>query len=205
MGARGTAPSPSGAEAAAPARGGPWQTGAVAGATGVRLAAAPAVMALCLAADYLAALLVFAVAAATDYLDGYLARRWRVTTATGSFLDTTADKLLVTAALVALVAVGRASPWAAAAIVGREVMILGLRAAVASHGVVVVASQLGRIKATMQFVAVAASLYAAGPALGPLPLYQWLMWLAVALTLLSAADYLRRFSGVAAGRTGAPG
>ncbi len=207
MGARGTAPSPSGAGAAAPAapaRGGPWQTGAVAGATGLRLVAAPAVMALCLAADYLAALLVFALAAATDYLDGYLARRWRVTTATGSFLDTTADKLLVTAALVALVAVDRASPWAAAAIVGREVMILGLRAAAASHGVVVVASQLGRVKATVQFVAVAASLYAVGPALGPLPLYQWLMWLAVALTLLSAADYLRRFSGVATGRAEAP-
>ena len=86
MGARGPAPNPSGAGAApaAPTRGGPWQTGAVAGATGLRLAAAPAVMALCLAADYLPALLVFVAAAATDYLDGYLARRWRVTTATGT-------------------------------------------------------------------------------------------------------------------------
>ena len=190
-----------GAAGGAP-RGGPWQTGAVAAATGLRLAAAPAVMALCLAADFLPALAVFALAAATDYLDGYLARRWRVTTTTGSFLDTTADKLLVTAALVALVAVGRASPWAAAAIVGREVMILGLRAAAAANGVVVVASQLGRVKATLQFLAVAAALYALGPQLGPLPLYQWLMWLAVALTLISAADYLGRFAGVAAGRPG---
>ncbi len=191
-----------GAPRPGPARGGPWQTGMVAGTTGLRLVAAPAVMALVLVGAELAAAVVFLVAAATDYLDGYLARRWRVTTATGSFLDTTADKLLVTAALMALVAVDRASAWAALAIVGRELLILGLRAAAAAQGVVIVASQLGRIKAALQFVAVAASMLAVGPLLGPLPLYQWLMWVAVAFTLISAVDYLHRFTATATGRSG---
>lgn len=173
-------------------------------ATGIRLAAAPAVLALALSRNEAAAAAVFLIAAATDYLDGYLARRWRVTTATGSFLDTTADKLLVTAALVALVAVGHASPWAALAIVGREILILGLRAAAASQGVLIQASQLGRLKATLQFVAVGASLLALGPLLGPLHLYEWLMWAAVAITLASAADYLSRYAGAATGRKAPP-
>jgi hypothetical protein len=76
---------------------------------------------------YTAAAVVFAVAASTDFVDGYLARRWAVTTKLGSFLDTTADKLLVSGALIALVDVRRASAWIAAIIVGRELLILGLR------------------------------------------------------------------------------
>ncbi len=95
-----------------------------------RILAVPAVMALILAGPnnksaYTAAAIVFAVAASTDFVDGYLARRWAVTTKLGSFLDTTADKLLVSGALIALVDVNRASPWIAAIIVGRELLILG--------------------------------------------------------------------------------
>ena len=79
---------------------------------------------------------LFAFAAATDWVDGYLARRWEVTTKLGSFLDTTADKLLVTGVLIALVAVERASPWVAIIIIGRELMVLGLRGVIAAerHG-----------------------------------------------------------------------
>jgi len=81
--------------------------------TCARILAVPAVMALILAGPdhdsaYTAAAVVFAVAASTDFVDGYLARRWSVTTKLGSFLDTTADKLLVSGALIALVDVGRA-------------------------------------------------------------------------------------------------
>ena len=125
----------------------------LAAGTSVRILLAPVVMALVLAGSDTAAAAVFFVAAATDWIDGRLARRWGVTTRLGAFLDTTADKLLVTTALVALVAVDRASPWIALVIIGREFTILGLRAAVASGGAHLETSMLGKWKATIQFAA----------------------------------------------------
>ena len=125
----------------------------LAAGTGVRILLAPVVMALVLDGSDTAAAAVFFVAAATDWIDGRLARRWGVTTRLGAFLDTTADKLLVTTALVALVAVDRASPWIALVIIGREFTILGLRAAVASGGAHLETSMLGKWKATIQFAA----------------------------------------------------
>jgi len=183
------------------ARGGPWQTGMVATATGLRLVLAPVVMGLLMAGwDPLAGAL-FAVAALTDYLDGYFARRWRVSTATGSFLDTTADKVLVTAALIALVAISRTSAWAALIIVGREMVIMGLRGSAAAQGVVIVASQLGRVKAATQFLAILLSILNVGFLLGPMGIDQWVMVVAVLITLGSGIDYLVRFSRVAVGRS----
>ena len=186
----------------AEARGGAWQTGLVAGATGLRLVLAPVVMGLLMAGLDVAAGVLFAVAALTDYLDGYLARRWRVSTATGSFLDTTADKVLVTAALIALVAVSRTSAWAALVIVGRELVIMGLRGSAAAQGVLIVASQLGRVKAATQFVAILLSVLDVGFRLGPMGIDQWVMLVAVLVTLGSGIDYLVRFSKVVIGRAG---
>src|ERR687885_121210 len=97
-------------------------------------------------ADTAAATVLFAAAAIPDFLDGYPPRRWRVTTTLGSFLDTTADKLLVTGVLVALVAAERASPWIATIIVGRELMIMGLRGVVAADGTVMAPSIWGKLK-----------------------------------------------------------
>jgi len=183
-------------------RGGPWQTGLVAGATGVRLVLAPVVMGLTMAHQELAAGVVFAVAALTDYLDGYLARRWRVSTATGSFLDTTADKVLVTAALIGLVAISRTSPWAALVIVGREMVILGLRGSSAMQGILIVASPLGRVKAGVQFVAILVSLLNFSHRLGPIGLDQWVMLAAVVITFASGVDYLARFSRASLSKSG---
>ena len=106
----------------------------------VRVVLVPVVMALVLAnagrgVDEAAAAL-FAIAAVTDTLDGYLARRWQLTSTLGSFLDTTADKLLTSGTLVALVSVGRASAWIATIIIGRELLIMGLRGLIAADGVV---------------------------------------------------------------------
>lgn len=130
----------------------------LAAGTSIRIVVLPAVMALVLHGDdesaETAAAVLFAVAALTDFVDGYLARRWDMTTSLGSFLDTTADKLLVSGTLVALVGVDRASPWLVALIVGRELVILGLRAAVATGGIVVQPSMLGKIKASIQFLAI---------------------------------------------------
>jgi CDP-diacylglycerol--glycerol-3-phosphate 3-phosphatidyltransferase len=170
------------------------RTTVVAGATGLRLVLTPVVVWLVLGDHDVGAALAFAVAAATDYLDGYLARRWQVTTATGSFLDTTADKVLVTGALVALLGVGRASAWAVLIIIARELTIMGMRGAVAVGGVLVKSSELGRIKTALQFLAILLTILDVNAKLGPLGLDQWLIWLAVVVTVASAAHYLYRWS-----------
>ncbi|HEY3264984.1 MAG TPA: CDP-diacylglycerol--glycerol-3-phosphate 3-phosphatidyltransferase [Actinomycetota bacterium] len=138
--------------------------------------------------------LLFAIAAATDFVDGFLARRWAATTILGSFLDTTADKLLVSGVLIALVAIGRASPWVAAIIVGRELLIMGLRGVVAADGTVIAPSIWGKLKANVQFVAIFLAILRPGSPVGPFYLDEWVMWAAAVVTLLSAVEYLARFS-----------
>ncbi len=138
---------------------------------------------------------LFAIAAATDFLDGFLARRWSATTTLGSFLDTTADKLLVSGALVALVAVGRASAWIAIVIVGREILILGLKAIAAADGIIVRPSIWGKAKANVQFLAIFMAILRTPDRFGSLYPDQWVMLAAAVVTVLSAAEYLARFSG----------
>jgi CDP-diacylglycerol---glycerol-3-phosphate 3-phosphatidyltransferase len=162
--------------------------------TALRIVVAPVVMALVLAGDDTAAVIVFASAAATDWFDGRLARRWNVTSKLGGFLDTTADKLLVTAALIALVAVDRASPWVAIVIIGRELTLLGLRAAVESGGRHMETSMLGKWKATAQFVAIGLAMIRPDVVIAGAYLDQWAMVLAALITAWSGIDYLLRFS-----------
>jgi CDP-diacylglycerol--glycerol-3-phosphate 3-phosphatidyltransferase len=166
--------------------------------TSMRIVLTPIVMGLLLAdgtspstaADIAAVL--FCVAAATDWIDGRLARRWGVTTTLGSFLDTTADKLLVTGGLVALVSVDRASPWIAVLIVGRELVIMGLRGLIAAEGTVMSPSLLGKLKTTVQFFAIALAIIRPGDPIGGLYIDQWFMLAAAVVTLASAVDYLWR-------------
>lgn len=162
--------------------------------TGLRVVLAPAVMALLLAHDYTVSVVLFLIAASTDWLDGRLARRWGVTTPLGAFLDTTADKLLITTALIALVAIDRASPWVALVIIGREFAILGLRAAVASGGGRFETSLLGKWKATIQFVAIALAIIRPDVTIAGAYLDQWAMVIAAVATAWSGFDYIRRFS-----------
>lgn len=178
------------------------RAGAVlAGLTYLRVALTPVVMALVLMgrdpswAVPLAAGL-FAFAAITDFFDGRLARRWKRTSALGSFLDTTADKLLVAGVLIALVEVGRASAWVAAIIIARELLILGLRGAVsASDGTVVAPSLLGKAKANVQFAAMTLAIWRPEIIIADRYLDEWAMFVAAAITLWSAVDYLGRFVG----------
>jgi CDP-diacylglycerol---glycerol-3-phosphate 3-phosphatidyltransferase len=167
--------------------------------TYVRILLVPVVMTLVLSGSrrryaYGAAGVLFVVAAITDFFDGYLARRWSVTTRLGSFLDTTADKLLVSGALIALVAVGRASPWLAAVIVGRELVILGLRGVVATGGETIDPSIWGKLKANVQFVAIALAIFRFPVTIGPLLLDEWVMVAAATITVASAWDYLARWA-----------
>jgi CDP-diacylglycerol--glycerol-3-phosphate 3-phosphatidyltransferase len=161
----------------------------------------PVILALILAADDIdhafgIAAVIMALAAFTDFLDGYLARRWQITTTLGAFLDTIADKLLVTGALFALVEVGRAWAWAAFVIVGREIAISGLRGIAAMDGVAVPPSIWGKAKANVQYLAVFLAMLRAPDKVGGLFPDEWVMILAVAVTALSGVEYMARFAAV---------
>ncbi|HVY91402.1 MAG TPA: CDP-diacylglycerol--glycerol-3-phosphate 3-phosphatidyltransferase [Bryobacteraceae bacterium] len=102
----------------------------------------------------LIALLIFWVAAATDLLDGYLARRWKQVTTIGTLLDPIADKLLVSAALIALVQENVVPAWLVILLVGREFAVSGLRSIAASEGLTISASEIGKTKTVSQMVAI---------------------------------------------------
>jgi CDP-diacylglycerol--glycerol-3-phosphate 3-phosphatidyltransferase len=128
---------------------------------------------------------VFALAAATDGLDGYFARSRDAITTFGKLMDPLADKLLITAALVSLVSLHRLQAWVAMVIIAREIAVTGLRAIAAERGVVIAASWMGKLKTVLQIAAVIA-LIAANPA----PAWvDALVYLAVAATVISGADY----------------
>jgi CDP-diacylglycerol---glycerol-3-phosphate 3-phosphatidyltransferase len=178
-------------------RGGLRSARFLAAGTATRILLTPVVMALVLVAEgddatELLAAALFCVAAATDYVDGALARRWNVTSKLGSFLDTTADKLLVSGVLIALVAAERVSPWIVALIVGRELVLMALRGVIASEGEVMAPSMLGKLKTSIQFVAIALAILRPGDPLGGLHVDEWAMLLAAAITVWSAVDYLVR-------------
>jgi CDP-diacylglycerol---glycerol-3-phosphate 3-phosphatidyltransferase len=168
--------------------------GLLAASTGSRVVLAPIVAALVLSGEDTVAGVLFAVAAATDYVDGRLARRWNITSRLGSFLDTTADKLLVTAGLFALVAVDRASPWLAMIIVGRELVLLGLRAAVAAEGRHIEPSPLGKWKATVQFAAITLAIVRPDVLIGGVYLDEWALAIAAFVSVWSAVEYFARFA-----------
>jgi CDP-diacylglycerol--glycerol-3-phosphate 3-phosphatidyltransferase len=140
--------------------------------------------------------IIFALAVATDWFDGYLARRWNQTSAFGAFLDPVADKLIVSSALVFLVQ-ANPSPWMAipaAVIIGREITISALREWMAEIGqrTKVAVSMVGKIKTTAQMTALLLLLYKE-PFL-TLPTYEIgfvLLYIAAILTLWSMIVYLR--------------
>jgi CDP-diacylglycerol--glycerol-3-phosphate 3-phosphatidyltransferase len=166
----------------------------------MRIVLTPVVMGLVLAGDggdetgdaAVVACVLFCVAAATDWVDGRLARRWDVTTKLGSFLDTTADKLLVSGVLIALLAAERASPWVVAIVIGRELVLMGLRGLIASEGEVMAPSMLGKLKTSIQFLAIALAIVRPGEPVGGHYIDEWAMLAAAAITVWSAVDYLVR-------------
>jgi CDP-diacylglycerol--glycerol-3-phosphate 3-phosphatidyltransferase len=140
------------------------------------------------------ALAVFVVAAASDSLDGYLARRFRQTTVIGAFLDPLADKLIVTAALVSLVELGELSAWVAMVVIGRELAVTGLRMVAAVQGTVILASRWGKAKTASQMLAIAALIIEPRwlkPewTLGGRSVTWYLVLLMLVLTVVSGLDY----------------
>jgi CDP-diacylglycerol--glycerol-3-phosphate 3-phosphatidyltransferase len=137
---------------------------------------------------------VFLVAAFTDYLDGYLARKRGEVTAMGKLLDPIADKLLMSAAFISLVEVGAAPAWIVVIVVGRELAVSGLRQVAATKGVAIGASVWGKFKTGSQVLAVVLLI------LGEKYLQEFAffgnvaLWVVLALAVLSAWDYFRKFS-----------
>ena len=152
---------------------------------------------------------VFSLASLTDWLDGYLARKWEVVTVLGKFLDPLADKLIVMAALIMMIPMGRVPAWAVFLILAREIVITGLRSIASSEGIVIAASDLGKYKTIFQMVAIIGLLLHYD--------YHWffgLQWnlflvnmhnagifffyISLLLTLWSGGDYLVKFFKVIA-------
>lgn len=170
--------------------------------TWLRIVAIPLLIALYyLPADWaslyerdVTATLIFMAAALTDWADGYLARKLDQTSAFGAFLDPVADKLMVAAALIILVQLGRTDAIIAMIIIGREITISALREWMAKIGAAksVAVSMLGKIKTAAQMLAIPLLLYHV-PLLGydVQVIGNWLIWIAALLTLWSMGYYLR--------------
>jgi len=172
-----------------------------------RVAAVPVVVILLLSdtrTSSMWAAAIFGLAAVTDFVDGWLARKWGVVTVLGKFLDPLADKLIVMAALIMLIPLDRVPAWAVFVILAREMIITGLRSIASSEGIVIDASELGKYKTIYQMIAI--------PGLMLHYDYYWffgLEWgvfhvnmhnfgifffaIAFVLTLWSGIDYLQKF------------
>lgn len=137
------------------------------------------------------ALAIFVVASLTDLADGKIARKYNLVTNFGKFMDPLADKLLVCAALIALVDMGRIPAWVVIVIISREFIISGFRLIASDNHVVIAASYWGKFKTTFQMVMVCLMIANLGV------MFRWMqivtdvvMWIALALTVISLVDYL---------------
>lgn len=152
---------------------------------------------------------IFALASATDWFDGHLARRMGIETVFGKFLDPIADKLIVTAALIMILPYDRVPAWMVFVVLAREIVITGLRSIASSEGIVIQASDLGKFKTIFQLTAIIGLLLHYN--------YNWLFgiehrlvtvnmhnvgmfffWIAFVLTVWSGVDYLVKFVRVIA-------
>ena len=135
------------------------------------------------------AVAIFIIAAITDAVDGYLARKRGLVTNFGKFADPLADKLLIAAALVALVDLQQITAWPVIIILAREFAITGLRVLAAAQGTVIAASNLGKYKTNSQIFAVIFLMLSIATSI-PEVIGQILLWISVGLTVLSGADYI---------------
>jgi CDP-diacylglycerol---glycerol-3-phosphate 3-phosphatidyltransferase len=167
------------------------------GLTLARIIAAPLLILFVISAEDVHAFIaagIFSLASFTDWLDGVIARRRNQVTTLGALLDPIADKLLVAAALVSLLTIGKIAAWMVVVIIGRELAVTGLRAVAAGVGVIVPTSRLAKWKTGSQYVAITMLIVDKGL---DAPTFHLLavgvLWTALVLTLVSAVDYFYRF------------
>lgn len=148
------------------------------------------------AADYLeyVALLIFVLASLTDLIDGKIARKYNLVTNFGKFMDPLADKLLVCAAMIVLVEMGRIPSWVVIVIISREFIISGFRLIASDNGVVIAASYWGKFKTTFQMIMICMMIVMEAPVFAGVPAFAGItygvMWIALVLTVVSLIDYL---------------
>lgn len=135
--------------------------------------------------DFFAGFL-FVLAGLTDFFDGFIARTWDERTKLGSIIDPLADKMLTLAAFLGLMSQGAASPWAIFLILTREFFITGLRVVAVSEGKEVSASFIGKLKTTVQLIAI-------GFLIMHWPFASLLLWAAVAITIYSGYEYTKEY------------
>ena len=134
------------------------------------------------------AVAVFIIASLTDLLDGKIARKYNLITDFGKFMDPLADKLLVCAAMICLVEMGRLPAWMVIVIIGREFIISGFRLVASDNGVVIAASYWGKFKTTFQMLMIIVLILNLGGVFDMIGLV--LTWIALILTVVSLIDYL---------------
>ncbi len=149
------------------------------------------------------ATIVFTLAALTDLLDGYLARKLNVVSVLGKLLDPLADKLIVMASLVWMVPMGRIPAWVVVLLLGRDIAVTGLRSVAASEGVVIAAGEEGKAKTALQMIGIICLLLGypyhlsyVGIDLGVVDMIhvgRMLVYLSIVFSLASAAQYVRLF------------
>ncbi|MEE0547335.1 MAG: CDP-diacylglycerol--glycerol-3-phosphate 3-phosphatidyltransferase [Peptococcaceae bacterium] len=139
-------------------------------------------------ANNIIAAIVFIVASLTDFLDGHLARKWNLVTNFGKIMDPFADKLLVLTALIYLAISGTIPGWPVIIIIGRELLVTSLRALAADNGIILAARNLGKFKTVSQMFAIIFLI------LGWQIIGLILLYIAVALTIISLIDYLIQLS-----------
>ncbi|PLX34620.1 MAG: CDP-diacylglycerol--glycerol-3-phosphate 3-phosphatidyltransferase [Clostridiales bacterium] len=127
---------------------------------------------------------IFIIASITDFIDGYLARKYKLITDFGKLMDPMADKILVASALIALVQIGRISVWPVAIILAREFLITSFRSLAASKGLVIAASIWGKIKTNTQIFAIILLMLTNNT------IADIMLWISVISTILSAVDYI---------------
>ena len=140
-----------------------------------------------------AAAAIFIIASLTDMLDGKIARKYNLVTNFGKFMDPLADKLLVCSALICMIELGQLPAWMVIIIISREFIISGFRLVAADNGVVIAASYWGKFKTTFQMIAVILLIFN----LEALRLLADIcVWVALALTVISLADYIWKNRGI---------
>jgi len=164
----------------------------------IRLAVIPVLFLLLLSPGRILSMIIavlFIMAAITDLIDGYVARKYNIVTTMGKFLDPIADKLVVTTAMIMLIPIGRIPAWIVAIIIMRDLLVDGLRSIASADGLVIDASRLGKQKTLCQIVAVSALLihYDTVFGLDAHAVGMAVLYLALVLTVWSGADYFLKF------------
>lgn len=156
--------------------------------TMARIIMVPIFMAVMLKGFYIPALIIFALASMTDFLDGYIARKYNLVSSFGKIMDPLADKLLAFGALISFIQLGVVSVWAPIIIIAREFFVTSMRVVAVSKGKVIAASWWGKIKTNVQLFAIIFAMLLCG--FGKTQFAGVLIWIAAIFTVMSWVAYI---------------